>query len=432
MRGPRTTDTIVIGAGQAGLSLGRLLARGGSRHALLERGRVGERWRSERWDSLRLLTPNWLNRLDGGPVHADADGFLSRSAFVDYLHRYGRRSGSPIHQHVDVQAVEQTSKGFHVSTDAGAWLTQHVVVATGDSADASVPSVADTAPCHLRQLHSSEYRNPHALPTGGVLVVGAGPSGQQIAAELARAGRSVVLSVGRHTRAVRRYRGRDILFWLDALGLLEQSIDDVPDPVAAVRAPSLALTGLNGGEQLDLGVLSALGVTIAGRLRRFDETGVSFEDDLPAATGDAERRLTRVLDRIDDHVERVEPGWEVDADRPAPVVLPPAPLRLDLAAAGITTVIWATGYRRLYPWLHLPVLDDAGEIAHWHGITEIPGLYLLGRRFQRCRASNFIGRVGDDALHVASLIARSSRATHVPGPGSKPANRSFVPVPLVS
>jgi putative flavoprotein involved in K+ transport len=402
----RRTDTLVIGGGQAGLSLSRYLAGASHRHAVLERGRIGERWRSERWDSLTLLTPNWLNRLDGGTAHADPDGFLGKDDFVRYLRAYGESFAAPVHEHVDVTSVEQAAGGFHVRTGGGAWRARNVVIATGDAAEPAVPPVAGGAPGRLLQLHSSGYRNPAALPAGGVLVVGAGPSGQQIAAELRRSGRDVVLAAGRHSRIVRRYRGEDIWRWLKDLGELERTYDDVHDLDASKATPNLTLSGANGGEQLDLAVLARLGVTVTGRLDRFDETRAWFAPDLAAGVADAERRMGRVLDGIDEHIERAFGGrWAHDPDRPAAVELPDGPGSVDLAARGISTVIWATGYRRSYPWLHVPALDPGGAIVHLRGITPVPGLYVLGMKFQHRRSSHFIGGVGADAAFLARRIA---------------------------
>jgi putative flavoprotein involved in K+ transport len=405
MRAPRQTDTLVIGAGQAGLSLSRQLARAGHQHAVLDRGRIGERWRSERWDSLNLLTPNSLNRLDGAAPHSDPSGYLGRAAFVDYLRRYADAVGAPVHEHVTVRAVERSGAAFRVDTDGGSWQARNVVVATGDSADPRIPPVAASAPRDLLQIHTNRYRNPAALPPGGILVVGAGPSGQQIAAELRRAKRPVVLAVGRHARMMRRYRGHDIFHWLRELGDLERTIDEVPDPAASTRTPSLPLTGANGGEQLDLAELDQLGVTIAGRLERFDGSRAVFSRDLQATVGDADRRMHRVLDRIDDHIEQAHAGrWPYGPDRVADVALPAGPPSLDLAADRISTVIWATGYRRIYPWLRLPVLDRNGEIAHRRGITRVRGLYVLGLKFQHRRWSHFIGGVGADAAFIARSV----------------------------
>jgi putative flavoprotein involved in K+ transport len=420
-----TTDTLVIGAGQAGLSLSRHLTAAGHAHAVLERGRIGERWHSERWDSLTLLTPGWLNRLDGGEAHPDPDGFLGRADFVAYLDRYARSFSAPVHEHVTVASVERTGHGFRVDTNTGVWRARNVVIATGDSSEPRMPAAAASAPRQLVQIHASRYRNPAALPDGGVLVVGAGPSGQQIAAELRRAGRPVVLAVGRHARVPRRYRGRDIWHWLDAIGDLERTIDEVPDPAASRRAPSLALSGAHGGEQLDLSVLHGLGVTVTGRLETFDAGRVVFADDLQPAIDDAERRMLRLLDRIDAHVARAHGGrWPHPPDRPSPVRLAAAPGSLDVAGHGISTVVWATGYRRDYPWLHVPVLGPDGEIVHRHGITPVPGLYALGLKFQRRRVSHFIGGVGADAAWIARRIAGSGAPEKQPRRAASPVLRA--------
>jgi putative flavoprotein involved in K+ transport len=418
-----TTETIVIGAGQAGLSLSRHLAAHSRAHVVLERGRIGERWRS-RWESLRLLTPGWLNLLDGGADAVDANGFSARADFVGYLESYAYSFRAPVRELVEVLAVERRGDGFRVETDGGTWRARRVVVATGDAAEPRVPHVAAAAPRGLRQLHASRYWSPAQLPPGGVLVVGAGPSGQQIAAELLRAGRNVVLAVGRHARVPRRYRGRDIWCWLRELGYLEQTLDEVPNPAASRRAPSLVLTGANGGEQLDLAVLYGLGVTIAGRLQGFAEGRAVFADDLGASVADAELRMRRILGRIDSHLA----GGDVPSEHVPHVALAQPPVELDLAAAGISTLIWATGYRREYPWLHVPVLDAGGEIEHRDGITAVAGLYVLGLKFQRRRASHFIGGVGADAAVLARLIARTQPTAATPRV-LRAAARSTVPCP---
>jgi putative flavoprotein involved in K+ transport len=401
----RTTDTLVVGAGQAGLALSWHLTQAGHEHVVLERGRIGERWRSERWDSLSLLTPNWLNRLPGGPGYADPDGFVSREGFVSYLDGYARSFAAPVLEGVEVVSVNQTWDGFRVVAGDGSWLARNVVVATGHCEVPAVPALASGTPERVERLHAVDYRSPESLPAGAVLVVGAGPTGQQLAAELARAGRDVVLAVGRHAWLPRRYRGRDIWFWLHATGALDRTVDEVPEEAAA-SSPSLVLTGANGGQRLDLGVLHDLGVRIAGRLRRFDGARAVFADDLEANVAEAEERMRRVLDRIDQYADGAlgrdaAPG----ADDIPSFVLPAGPRSIDLHAAGVASVIWATGFRRSYPWLRVPVLDAARELMHRGGRTPAPRLYGLGLRFQRKRKSHFIGGVGEDAAHLAMAIA---------------------------
>jgi len=416
----RKTNTLVIGAGQAGLTLSRELNRRGVAHVVLERGRIGERWISERWESLCLLTPNWLNRLPGGEAHVDAEGFLHSRDLVDYLRAYALSIGTSVHESVDVLAVERSRGGFHVQTDSGDWHARNVVVATGDSDIVNRPSLAMAAPGWLVQVDANRYRSPDRIPAGGVLVVGAGASGQQIAGELRRAGRRVVIATGTHARMVRRYRGKDIWHWLDRLGELERTIDDVPDAEGARRAISFALSGRNGGEELDLGRLDALGVTVSGRLEGWDGATARFSDNVEIDVADSDLRLHRTLDQIDEYVaahpeeDSAGPGGEAVP----PVALPAAPNSLDLASERFSTVIWATGYRRAYPWLHAPVLSSAGEIEHRYGVTAVRGLYVLGLRFQRRRTSHFIGGVGADAAFLADHLTTCDQ--HHPTTAARP------------
>jgi putative flavoprotein involved in K+ transport len=243
-----------------------------------------------------------------------------------------------------------------------------------------------------------------------VLVVGTGPSGQQLALELHEVGRDVFLAVGNHTRVPRRYRGRDIWHWLAELGELDRTIDEVADEEASRRAPSLPLSGANGGEHIDLGVLSDAGVVIAGRLTGFEGSRALFADDLGWTTSEAERRMRRLLARIDKRVEEAGLEAELCPARPVPpVALPAAPRAIDLAASGVSTVLWATGYRRNYRWLRVPeALDADGEIRHTRGVTPVPGLYALGLRFQHKRKSHFIGGVGEDARYLAGCLTGGS------------------------
>ena len=409
-----TTGTVIVGAGQAGLALSHFLSRARLQHVVLDRGRIGERWRSERWESLRLLTPNWLNRLPGSAPHADRDGFLGGAAFATYLEDYARSFSAPVREEVSVLEVARGKHGFVVDTDSGAWRAKNVVVATGYADEPRVPAIAAAAPGRIVQLHSSRYRSADRLPPGGVLIVGSGPSGQQLAAELRRSGRDVTIAVGRHARSPRRYRGRDIWDWFARTGRLDQTLADVPHERDPALSPSLVLSGANGGVDLDLATLSALGVVVAGRLRGFSGRHALFADDLEPTVREADEKMARMLDRIDRRAARI--GGDPPAAGPIPAQrLPRGPRVLDLERAGISTLIWATGYRRSYPWLDVDVLGAGGEIANHRGVTAVPGLYVLGLRFQHRRSSHFIGGVGDDARFLAARMLSSAARRDRPG-----------------
>jgi putative flavoprotein involved in K+ transport len=398
----RRVETLVVGAGQAGLAVSRCLAEHGADHVVVERGRVAERWRTARWDSLRLITPNWMSRLPGwaypGP---DPGGYMSAPELVSYLQSYADSGAAPVRESTTVELVQTCATGLRVVTDQRTWLARNVVVATGTENRAFVPPVAGGLAPRIHQLTASRYRSPRHVPDGGVLVVGASASGVQIADELRRAGRTVVISVGRHSRLPRRYRGHDIQWWLHRTGILDQTIDQMRDARSARRAPSLQLSGRR--HRVDLEALAARGVILAGRLAAADGWSVAFADDLPATTSAAQARMERLLRSIGVFAA---PGVDDQAD-PLPAFIAPAgPGHLDLRRAGITTVIWATGYRPAYPWLRVPVLDRHGEIDHRRGVTRVPGLYVLGLRFLHRRNSSFVDGVGPDARFVAAHLIR--------------------------
>jgi putative flavoprotein involved in K+ transport len=396
----RCVETVIVGAGHAGLALSWALTEAGREHVLLERGRVGERWRSARWDSLALLTPNWANRLPGDPPPADPDAFEDRAGFVARLDAYARSFDAPVLEHTPVTSVERHEVGFRVRTEGADLFAANVVVATGWCDVPAIPAAAAGVPDGVAHLHTAAYRNPAQLAPGGVLVVGAGATGQQLAYELAAAGRDVTLASGKHSRAVRRYRGRDTWAWMRDLGILD---DEQRHPRRPPEA-SLPLDGRGGGRDLDLGVLQRLGVRLAGRVERFDDHGrAHFDAGLPERVEDAERRFRRLLERIDRHVA------EHALRLPAAPAIPPVrvdalPRALDLRAEGIGTVLWATGYRRHHPWLRVPVAPVGGDIVHERGLTAVPGLYVLGMQWQTRRISHQIGGVGPDALAIADHI----------------------------
>ena len=392
---------LIIGGGQAGLAMSHCLSRRGIDHVVLERGRVAERWRSERWDSLRLLTPNWMSRLPGWTCRGtDPDGFMTMPEVVRMLETYARAVAAPVEDGTAVRSVERTAGGYRVETDRGAWTARAVVIATGHCDRPAVPAMARDLPAVVRQVVPSDYRNPDRLPAGGVLVVGASATGVQLAEELHRSGRPVTLSAGRHTRLPRLYRGRDIMWWMDRIGVLDETAAQVPDLARARGQPSLQLVGHPDRRTIDLGSLQALGVRVVGRSAGVDGHTVCLRDDLAETAAAAQRRLDRLLARID--ASPLAAG--LPAEDVPPLVLGPSPAALDLRAEGIRTVLWATGYRRDYRWLKVPVLDAGGELIHHGGITPSPGLYVLGLRFLRRRKSNFIDGVGADAEELAGAI----------------------------
>lgn len=410
----RATDTVVIGGGQAGLAMSRCLGELGIEHVVLERGRIAERWRSERWDSLRLLTPRWQSRLPSyGYTGPSPDGYMTKDELVSYLVRYARAFAAPVETETTVMRVEPDSRGYRVTTNRGTWLAQRVVVATGSCDTPLVPEAASALARGVRQLTASSYANPSSVPPGGVLVVGASASGVQIAEELARAGRDVVVAVGSHTSLPRSYRGRDVMWWMDRIGVLDEGADATRDLEAARRAPSLQLIG--EPRSIDLEGLRALGVRLAGRLTAADGSDVAFASDLGTSVAASERRRARMLARIDAFVaasdlERVFPHEE----RRPPMIVPKTPAALDLRREKIATVLWATGYVRRYPWLHVPVFDARGEIRHRDGITSLPGLYVLGLRLQRTRKSSFLDGVGADARGLRIVEDRAELAQAPP------------------
>ena len=402
----RRTEAVIVGGGQAGLAMSRCLTDRGIEHVVLERGRVAERWRSERWDSLRLLTPRWQSRLPGWSYRGpDPHGFMTRPEVVEYLHAYACSFAAPVETGVTVRAVEQAGGGFRIATSRGAWSAAAVVVATGHCGAASVPPAAARLPPDIAQVVPTRYRNPAQLRRGGVLVVGASATGVQLAAELQRCGRQVTLAVGRHLRMPRRYRGHDIQWWLDSAGILDERLEATPDPEAARRQPSPQLVGTDDHRTLDLGVLRGLGVRLAGRVLGVEGHRVLLADDLAATIAAADVRLARLLRRIDAHAERCRPSGIRDAEPIPPIHVPASPKTIDLRAENIRTVVWATGYRREYRWLRVPVLDRRGEIVHDGGITPVPGLYVLGLQFLRRRKSSFLDGVGDDARALAAHLA---------------------------
>jgi putative flavoprotein involved in K+ transport len=402
------TSVVVIGGGQAGLAMSWWLTRAGVDHAVLERGEVAESWRERRWRSLRLLTPNWMNRLPGlHRVGGDPDGYLGAPAVADLLRGYARAFAAPVVLRTTVVGVRPTASGFRVDTDGGPWRCRAVVVATGTEGESRVPALAGELGGDLQQVTALDYREPDQVAPGAVLVVGASASGVQIADELRRAGRPVTLAVGDHVRVPRTYRGRDISRWLDELGVLDERYDEVEDLARARRLPSLQLVGSPERRSLDLATLSAAGVQLTGRLVGVARGRALFSGSLANFLKAGDLKQARLLDRVDAHVGG-GPG-----DRPGPTPLPAPVTELDLAR--FAAVVWATGHRPRYPWLDPALLDRHGAIRHDGGVVvAAPGMYVIGLPFTRRRRSNLIAGVGPDAealsAHLVGHLGRTRSA----------------------
>ena len=400
------TDTIVIGGGQAGLAASYHLAAHDHHHVVLERGRLGQRWRSGVWDSLRMLSPNWLNNLPGRGFHgADRDGYASAAEFASNLAGYAASLGAPVVEGAGVKDLRLVPGRFEVTTPVGSWRAANVLIATSWCDLPLAPDLARDLDARMHQVTPNEYWNPASMPAGGVLAVGASATGVALAHELSAAGRSVTLAVGRHRRLPRIYRGRDIFWWLLRLGLFDTTIETVRDSGRAPFSPSLQVAGGPDRHRVDLASLQSDGVRLVGRVSAADGNRVRLSSDLPDLCADADRRLHWLLAAVDAHIDAAGNGRDHPPSPPfARMAVPSNVATLDLRLAGIRTVVWATGHRRAYPWLDVPVLDQRGEIRQRHRVTPIPGMYVLGHRFQHYRSSNWVCGVGHDAAHVTDLI----------------------------
>ncbi|MCC0067697.1 MAG: NAD(P)-binding domain-containing protein [Rhodovulum sp.] len=404
-------STVIIGAGHSGLAMSRALAGRGIDHLVLERGQVGNSWRTERWDSLRLLTPNWMNGLPGLPyAGADPDGFPPAATLVRDFESCAAMNGAPLRTETRVLSVTWEA-GYKVRTDQETLSSDSIVVATGACALPNIPAFADDLPAGIAQISPITYRRPDDLPPDGVLVVGASASGLQIARELALAGRRTILAVGSHLRLPRRYRGADILTWMHRAGVFDTPYDQVDDIERVRRTPSLPLMGSDTHETLDLNALQDLGVEIVGRFAAIAEGKAQFSGSLANFCASADLKMNRLLDAVDRRIEA--DGLQVpDAERSAPTRVPDAPrLTLDLARSGIGTLVWATGYRPDHHWLHLPVFDRKGRIRHDGGVIG-DGLYVMGLPYLRSRHSTHIAGATADAEALAGHLAERLPRRH--------------------
>ena len=375
---------------------------------VLERGEVANSWRRERWDSLRLLTPNWQSRLPGYRYDgAEPDGYMTTGEVIDFISRYAVVSAAPVRPHTTVTSVRQTDAGYHITTDTGDLRCRVVVLASGACNVPSVPALQQAVPASIQCVTTFDYRNPNALPEGGVLVVGASATGVQLADEIHRSGRPVTLSVGEHVRLPRTYRGRDVLWWMDASGVWNQRYDEIDDLARVRGLPSPQLVGTPERTTLHLNALSAIGVELVGRLAAVRDGRALFSGGLRNQVALADLKMDRLLDTFDE-CARTNAR---DADFPAPerfdptrVLAAPRP-GLDLRSGEIRSIVWATGFRPDYSWLDVPVINQKGYLQHDGGVVDAPGIYALGLPVLRRRKSSFIYGAGDDARDVAEHLA---------------------------
>lgn len=398
---------IVVGAGHSGLTISHYLKRDGIRHLVLEKNRALHVWQERRWDSFCLVTPNWQCLLPGHPYRgADPDGFMTKPEIIDYLDAFRREVDPPLRENVSVTHVSaRPDGGYDVATSAGDFTADQIVVASGGYTVPIMPKGADQLPSTLVQLHSEQYRSPQALPEGAVLVVGSGQSGAQIAEDLHLAGRQVHLAVGDAPRCARFYRGQDVVKWLSHMGYYDMPVEKHPLREGVRDNTNHYLTGRDGGRDIDLRKFALEGMKLYGLLDRIDGGRVAFKPTLKASLDEADK----VYNGINASIDRYIAANAIDAPPPSvyvPVWQPDGePTELDLAAAGISSVIWCIGYRPDFSWLKLPVFDAAGQPVHHRGITEQAGVYFLGLPWMHTWGSGRLSGVDRDAQHIAEQIA---------------------------
>jgi len=401
-------ETVVVGGGQAGLAMSHHLRERGCEHVVLERARVAERWRTQRWNSLMFQLPNWSLELPGHAYAGDApDDFSHKDAILAFIEDYARRIQAPVRTGVEVVSVRPAAAParYLLQTSAGTLEARNVVLATGPYQRPRVPPVAADFPPDVHQLHASDYRSPGALPPGAVLVVGSGASGCQIAEELLVSGRAVYFAIGRHRRVPRRYRGRDVFWWRRTLGHLDQTAEETP---LERRFTAPLVTGVGGGHDVDLREYRAKGMTLLGRLRAVREGHIALAGDLEENLRAGDREFREFHDAVDDYVARV--GFDAPAGEAVRRARAASPggvgeiRELDLRAADIRTVVWATGYSLDFGWVKLPVFGEQAEPLQRRGVAPSPGLYFLGLAWMHKVKSSFLYGVGEDAQFIAECI----------------------------
>jgi len=404
-------ETVVIGGGHAGLTMSHYLSQLGREHLVLERGRVAERWSSERWDSFCFQFPNWTIELPGYKYQCDnPEEFAPGREIVRFVQDYATFIKAPTRCGVEVTSLERTLKTgrYLCRTNNGAIETANVVIATGPYQRAAIPAMSSDVPKHILQLHSSGYRNSNQLPPGAVLVVGSGASGCQIADDLQQSGRQVYLSVGRHSRVPRRYRGKDFSYWGAALKRPEQIVDTVP--LNLRKGSEVLVTGVNGGYDVDIRSMAARGVVLLGHSQGIKDGDIILADDLEQHLAKGDESFGNFKKSVDEYVTKagLEAPEEQDLEVSANITkeISNRVSHLNLKDAGVSAIVWASGFRYDFDWIKLPILDDGGEPSHRRGVTQIPGIYLLGLRWLYKRRSSFLLRSGpaEDAAYLAEQI----------------------------
>ncbi len=414
------TRCVIIGAGHSGLAMSQCLSQCSVDHVVLERGEIANSWKHERWDSLKLLTPNWQARLPGYSYSGDEpDGYMDMPELIGFIEQYAGVISAPVRLDTRVTSVSSRGDGYLVASTGGSWECESLVVASGACNKAQIPAIAEAAPASIEMITPMTYRNPEQLQPGGVLVVGASATGLQLAEEIHRSGRPVTLAVGEHVRLPRVYRGKDILWWMDALGILDERYDEIDDIVRGRNIPSPQLVGSTERSSLDLNRLTALGIKLRGRLAGFNDGKAQFSGSLRNLCALADLKMLRLLNTIDEWISenRIEAEVGPPQRYDDTEVEQSPPLLLDLVKNNINTILWATGYSPDYSWLEIPLLDRKGKLRHDGGIVDSPGMYLMGVSLLRRRKSSYIHGAVDDArdlsAHLVSYLNGKTEAVGI-------------------
>jgi putative flavoprotein involved in K+ transport len=401
-------EVIVVGGGQAGLSMSYYLKQNGVDHIVLNKGQLAESWRHGRWDSFCLVTPNWQCQLPGFYYQGhDPDGFMVKDEIIKYLEDYAASFAPPIKNGVKVEEVNYENGLFKLSSTDGPYTANKVVIACGSYHHPKIPAMAENLPKDVVQIHAAHYKNPSQPPEGGVLVVGSGQSGCQIAEDLHLAGRKAYLSVGSAPRVTRRYRGKEVVNWLDEMGYYETTIEQHPDGKAARKKTNHYVTGRDGGRDINLRILAQEGMKLYGRLKSIEGYQLLFEDNLTQNLDNADK----VAERINSDIEQYITSNNIQAppdDIIKSTFVPDTQLSLNLQAENINTIIWSTGFHMDFSWIKLPVFESSGYPDQVRGVTKVNGLYFLGLNWQNTWGSGRFYHVGKDALYIMEHMLQSN------------------------